>query len=119
MPAAKKVASAPAKRAAPAVKRAPAKLPIAPAVPAPKAAVAAKLEPPRKIKVLRDTFRMPQNEYDALAALKQRAAGAGHPARKSEVLRAGLKALAAMGDIAFLAALAAVPPTKPARTRKS
>lgn len=37
--------------------------------------------------------------------LKQRAARDGTPARKSELLRAGIMALAAMADAAFAAAL--------------
>jgi hypothetical protein len=120
MPAARKpVSSAPAKRIAAARKRAVAKPLVAAAAVAPRPAAPAQPDKPRKIKVLRDTFRIPESEYEMLAALKQRAAKAGHPARKSEVLRAGVKALSAMGDLAFLAALGAVPPLKPARAAKS
>jgi hypothetical protein len=115
MPAARKpVSPARAKRTAPARKRAH----PTPLVEA-KTGASAPADKPRKIKVLRDTFRIPANEYETLAALKERAAKAGHPARKSEVLRAGVKALAAMGELAFLAALGAVPPIKPARAAKS
>jgi len=74
---------------------------------------------PRKAKVMRDSFRIPATEYAVLQALKERAAQAGRPARKSEVLRAGVKALAAMGDSAFAAALAAIPATKAARPAKT
>lgn len=73
----------------------------------------------RKAKVVRDSFRIPATEYAVLQALKQRAAQAGRPAKKSEVLRAGVRALAAMGDSAFVAALAAVAATKPARPPKT
>ena len=50
-----------------------------------------------------------------LDTLKERAAKAGLPAKKSEVLRAGVKALAAMGDAAFAAAMGAVPALKTGR----
>lgn len=83
------------------------------------AAVAPATAAPRKVKVLRDSFRIPTNEYEVLETLKQRAAKAGHPAKKSDVLRAGVKVLAALGDLAFVTALAAVPPIKRARPAKS
>jgi hypothetical protein len=71
-----------------------------------------------KTKVLRDRFRIPENELAVIDALKERAARAGHPAKKSEVLRAGVQVLAAMGDLAFMAALGAVPPLKATRQPK-
>ena len=128
MPAAKRSvrAKSPARRAAaprPAVKKpaaAPAPLPaVKAAAPAPKAAAPAKTDKPRKNKLLRDSFTIPKSEYAVLDALKQRAAKAGRPAKKSEVLRAGLKALAAMGDTAFLAVLGAVPAIKTGRPAKA
>ncbi len=80
---------------------------------------AAKPDKPRKNKLLRDSFTIPKSEYAVLEALKERAAKAGHPAKKSEVLRAGVKALSVMGDIAFLAALGAVPAIKTGRPAKT
>jgi hypothetical protein len=71
-----------------------------------------------KAKVVRDTFRIPASEYAVLGQLKLRAMKAGHPAKKSEVLRAGVKVLAAMGDLAFVTALGAVPPLKAPREPK-
>jgi hypothetical protein len=74
---------------------------------------------PKKVKPVRDSFTMPKGEYAVLQELKLRAATLGRPAKKSEVLRAGVQALAAMGDAAFLAAVGAVPAIKtgrPART---
>lgn len=82
------------------------------------AAKDAKPEKPKKPKLVRDSFTIPKSEYAVLDALKQRAALAGAPAKKSEVLRAGIKALAAMGDAPFLAALGAVPPLKTGRPAK-
>jgi hypothetical protein len=58
---------------------------------------------------------MPKGEYALLADLKQRATTLARPAKKSELLRAGIKALAAMGDTAFLAALYDVPALKTGR----
>jgi plasmid stability protein len=106
-PAAAKTAAAPPERKAP--------VPLLP----PRPAEAAKPDKPRKTKLLRDSFTIPKTEYGVLEALKVRAAKAGHPAKKSEVLRAGVKALSVMGDVAFLAALAAVPAIKTGRPAKS
>lgn len=75
-------------------------------------------EKPRKPKLVRDSFTIPKNEYAAIDALKQRAAQAGHTAKKSELLRAGLMVLGAMTAPAFLAALQAVPPIKTGRPAK-
>jgi hypothetical protein len=48
-----------------------------------------------------------------------RAGKGGIAAKKSEILRAGIKALAAMNDAAFAAALGAVPPIKTGRPAKA
>jgi hypothetical protein len=53
-----------------------------------------------------------------LDQLKLRAAKLGRPAKKSEVLRAGVQALAGMGDAAFLAAVGGVPALKTGRPAK-
>jgi len=75
-------------------------------------------EKPRKPKLVRDSFTIPKTEYAAIDALKQRAAQAGHSAKKSELLRAGLMALGSMTAPAFLAALKAVPAIKTGRPSK-
>jgi hypothetical protein len=49
-------------------------------------------------KVIRDSFTMPSEDYDLIAAVKQRCLKAGVSVTKSEVLRAGLNALNAMPD---------------------
>lgn len=135
-PAAPATAAAPvaAALAAPAVKTAPAKSPAVKAAKPPKVAKPAKPakaaeklavkvavkadKTPKKPKLVRDSFTIPKAEYSVLDELKQRAAKAGAPAKKSEVLRAGIKALAAMSDAAFLAALRAVPAIKTGRPAK-
>lgn len=84
-----------------------------------KAEKAEKADKPRKPKIVRDSFTIPKAEYGVLEELKQRAARLGRPAKKSEVLRAGVQALAAMADAAFLASMAAVPAIKTGRPAKA
>ncbi|ODS90475.1 MAG: hypothetical protein BGO13_07595 [Burkholderiales bacterium 66-5] len=72
---------------------------------------------PRKPKLVRDGFTMPKDEYAAIDALKQRAAALARPAKKSELLRAGLKLLAGLDDAALLVALQAVPAIKTGRPK--
>jgi hypothetical protein len=107
----KSVASAPAK---------PASKPMA--KPALKAAAKPKAVKPaksKKPKLVRDSFTIPKAEYTVLDDLKQRAARLARPAKKSELLRAGIKALAAMTDATYVAALGAVPAIKTGRPSKS
>jgi hypothetical protein len=71
-----------------------------------------------KHKLVRDSFTIPKVEYAVLGGLKQRALRLAHPAKKSELLRAGISALNAMSDQSFLAALGAVPSLKTGRPKK-
>jgi hypothetical protein len=64
---------------------------------APKSA-AKKPEKAPKVKVVRDSFSMPQDEYEEIAKIKASFRKAGIPMKKSEVLRVGLKAL---GDLSM------------------
>ena len=117
--------SAPAKTAAPkaatvrpqAVKsKAPAVKPKAVAVkPKPVAIAAEKPAKVKKPKLVRDSFTIPKTEYTVLDDLKQRAITLAQPAKKSDLLRAGIKALAAMSDAALRTALQAVPTIKTGR----
>jgi hypothetical protein len=115
-PAAKKPAAkrAAAKKAA-AAKPAPRKK--APAKPNGAAAVAAVPAKPPKAKLVRDSFTMPKPEYLVIDELKRRGMALAHPLKKSELLRAGIKALAAMSDAEFLAAVKSVPPIKTGRPK--
>jgi hypothetical protein len=70
-----------------------------------------------KLKLVRDSFTMPELEYAQLEALKRRALALAHHAKKSELLRAGVATLAAMDDAQLLQALQAVPPLKTGRPR--
>lgn len=106
---------APAKKAAPkkaVLNKVPAKA-IAAAKPG-KAPTAAVLKT-KKPKLVRDSFTIPKAEYVVLEDLKQRAAKLTRPAKKSELLRAAIKALAELSDAAFLTALAQVPALKTGR----
>ena len=73
----------------------------------------------KKPKLIRDSFTFPKDEYQAIAGLKQKALGLKHSAKKSEILRAGLKLLNSLNDKAFLAALTKVPALKTGRPAKS
>ena len=73
----------------------------------------------KKPKLVRDSFTIPKAEYTVLDDLKQRATNLSSPVKKSELLRAGIKALAAMSDTAFLAAVKAVPTIKTGRPSKA
>ncbi len=104
-----------AKPAAPVAKagsKVPKAAPAAPAAEAP-----AKPAKAHKPKLVRDSFTMPKDEYQVLDVLKRRALGLEKHVRKSELLRAGIQALAAMNDRAFLKALADVPTLKTGRPK--
>ena len=73
----------------------------------------------KKPKLVRDSFTIPKPEYSVLDDLKQRAGQLNSPVKKSELLRAGIKALAAMSDAALLVALRAVPAIKTGRPTKA
>ncbi len=88
-------------------------------VKAPKAGKTVKLDKARKAKLVRDSFTIPKAEYLVLEQLKQRAMQLGAPIKKSELLRAGIKALAAMDSVDYLACLAAVPVIKTGRPATS
>jgi hypothetical protein len=72
-----------------------------------------------KDKLVRDSFTIPKAEYLVLQALKQRATDLRRPAKKTELLRAGIASLDAMPDDAFLAVLSRVPSLKTGRPKAS
>jgi hypothetical protein len=92
-----------------------------PATKAPiKAAKPVKVAKPAKVKkpkLVRDSFTIPKDEYVVIDALKTRAGKLGQAIKKSELLRAGIKALAAMSDIQYKAALSNVPTIKTGRPK--
>ena len=84
---------------------------------------AAKKQKPaeKKQKTIRDSFNMPAGDYELIGQMKKRAIALGREIKKSELLRAGVKALAAMKEAAFaeaVAAVAAIKTGRPAKKRK-
>ncbi len=122
-PAAQKVATQPA-----AVKKAPAQKALAQKQAAQKAAArpskpekptkAPKAVKPVKIKIVRDSFTMPEADFALIEQIKQRALGWKQPAKKSEVLRAALQALQALPDAKVRKLLAELTPIKKGRPQK-
>lgn len=117
---------------APAAKAASAKKPAAKAaaaevagVPAPAKSEAAKTEKPAKeekpakVKLVRDSFTMPENEYAKIAELKKKCLHGGVHVKKSELLRAGLLTLAKLADADLLAAMGQVEILKTGRPARS
>lgn len=71
----------------------------------------------KKPKLVRDSFTIPKDEYAAVEILKQRCSALAQPVKKSELLRAGLKALSGMSDAALRKAVQAVPSIKTGRPK--
>ncbi|WP_241660894.1 hypothetical protein [Variovorax guangxiensis] len=67
---------------------------------------------------MRDSFTMPSEDFALIAALKNRALMFKRPAKKSELLRAGLHALQALSAPALRAALDALTPLKAGRPKR-
>ena len=99
-----------------AVKKAPVKSAVTKTATPVKAVKTAKVKKP---KLVRDSFTIPKDEYVVIDSLKIRAGKLGQAVKKSELLRAGVKALAAMSDIQFKAALSNVPTIKTGRPKSS
>ena len=74
--------------------------------------------PAAKPALVRDSFTMPEADFALIGVLKKRAIGARREAKKSELLRAGLQALAALEAKALVAALDRLEPVKIGRPRK-
>lgn len=72
----------------------------------------------KKVKVVRDSFTLPKTELLQISEMKKRAMALGVDVKKSELIRAGLRALAGMADTAFKKAMANVPTIKTGRPVK-
>ena len=83
-----------------------------------KPAKAAKPVKPKKLKLVRDSYAMPENEYAAITVLKKRLSGLGGEFKKSELLRGGIAALAALNDAELLVAMGRVEKIKTGRPAK-
>jgi hypothetical protein len=109
----------PAAPAAPAkAKTSPSKAPQAKAADKKKSTAPAKAAKEKKIKVVRDSFTLPKTELLQITEMKKRAMALGVEVKKSELIRAGLQALAGMADTAFKKAMANVPTIKTGRPAK-
>ena len=127
-PAVKKAAVKPAARAAakpaPAPKAAPAAKPAA----APKAAEPAKAEKKsekiekapkaKKVKQVRDSFTMPENEYAVLAQVKKSCLKAGVEIKKSDLLRIGVSLIKNLKIAELKDILGSLTPLKVGRPKK-
>ena len=114
----KKTTAAPANTPA---KHAPVKKPAAPAKPPAASAVkpaSKKTRKEHKVKVVRDSFTMPQDEYRKIAEIKEACLEQGLHVKKSEVLRAGLQALAKLGAAQLKNALGNLEKIKTGRPKK-
>lgn len=76
------------------------------------------VEPVKRLKLVRDSFTMPREDFERIARLKSRAIDLKRPAKKSELLRAGLQALERLDDASLHAALNALQPIKTGRPKK-
>jgi len=91
---------------------------LAPAKTTLKKPAAKKPKKEHKEKVVRDSFTMPQDEYQKIAAIKESCLKAGLPVKKSEVLRAGLKALGKMNTAQLKRAISGLEKIKTGRPSK-
>lgn len=94
--------------------------PVAPEMSAATAAPAAAEKPakPAKVRLVRDSFTMPESDFALVAVLKARALGQGRVAKKSELLRAGLQMLSQQDTAGLLAALERLQPIKTGRPKR-
>jgi hypothetical protein len=72
-----------------------------------------------KEKLVRDSFTMPHADFVLIHQLKERALGFKRATKKSELLRAGLQALASLGDAQLQAVLGKLTPIKAGRPKKA
>lgn len=88
------------------------------AAPAVKPAKPAKV-PKLRRKPVRDSFTMPEADFALIATLKARALAGQRETKKSELLRAGLHALATLDRATLVSALGALEPVKIGRPKKT
>ncbi|HET6786758.1 MAG TPA: hypothetical protein VFH49_02270 [Aquabacterium sp.] len=72
-----------------------------------------------KVKIVRDSFTMPEADFALIDRIKLRAIEWKHPVKKSEVLRAALQALQALPDARVKALLSGLADIKKGRPKKS
>ena len=72
----------------------------------------------KKIKLVRDSYAMPEAEYAKIAELKKRMVALGSEAKKSELLRGGIALLAALNDAELKAVMGRIERIKTGRPAK-
>jgi hypothetical protein len=77
-----------------------------------------KQSPRLRPQLVRDSFTMPEADFAFIAILKSKALDARRATKKSELLRAGLRVLAALNSMALVAALDDLEPVKTGRPKK-
>jgi polyhydroxyalkanoate synthesis regulator phasin len=77
-------------------------------------------KPPKakKIKLVRDSYAMPETEYARIGELKKRLAALGAEVKKSELLRGGVAVLAALNDAELKAVMGRIERIKTGRPAK-
>ena len=108
---ARKPTVAKAPKAAPEVKKA--ALPSKKVVSTP-----AKDTKPKKVKLIRDSFTMPSFDYDLIDALKEKALSGKSAVKKSELLRAGLRALDKLDSAQLITLVGTLAVIKTGRPKK-
>ncbi|MDO8466191.1 MAG: hypothetical protein Q7S46_13215 [Gallionella sp.] len=79
---------------------------------------AKKTEKAPKVKVVHDSFSIPKTEHRKITEIKEACLKAGLQVKKSEVLRAGLKALGEMNGAQLKGAMAGLGKVKTAHSKK-
>lgn len=77
-----------------------------------------KKQAPKKPKLVRDSFTIPETDYALFASIKQRALTAGIEVRKGEILRAAVVTLAKLDDAELAKAIGLVERIKTGRPKK-
>jgi hypothetical protein len=73
----------------------------------------------RKTKLVRHSFTLPMQDYDLLGEMKKACRHAGIDVKKTELLRVSLGLLKQLDEAKLKAAIAALPPLKKRRDKKS
>lgn len=71
-----------------------------------------------RVRLIRDSFTMPESDFALIATLKSRALAAQRETKKSELLRAGLQVLTALDSKALMEVLGRLAPVKVGRPKK-
>lgn len=81
-------------------------------------AKAAKPVKAKKVKLVRDSYAMPETEYAQIGVLKKRLTALGNDIKKSELLRGGIAVLAALNDAELKAVMGRIERIKTGRPAK-